>query len=66
MKLEIKRNTVAQYFNHFLQAPFLILEVPLYLKNLASTTATLWVAAWSIVWLDTLTPNLVLAIALAL
>ena len=66
MKLGIKRNTVAQCFNLFLQAPFLILKVPLYLKNSVSTAATLWVAAWSIVWLDTPAPNLVLAIALAL
>ena len=49
MKLGIKRNTVTQCFNLFLQAPFLILKVPLYLKNSASTAATLWVAAWSIV-----------------
>ena len=66
MKLGIKRNTVAQSFNLFPQAPFVILKVPLYLKNSASTAATLWVAAWSILWLDTPTPNLVLAISLAL
>ena len=66
MKLGIKQNTVAQCFNLFLQAPFLILKVPLYLKNSASTAATLSVAAWSNLWLDTPTPNLVLAIALAL
>ena len=45
MKLRIKEKTVAQYFNLFLQASFLILKVPLFLKNPASTAATLWVAA---------------------
>ena len=49
MKLRIKQNTVAQCFNLFLQASFLILKVPLYLKNSASTAAALRVAAWSTV-----------------
>ena len=66
MKLVIKQNTVVQCFNLFLQAFFLVPKVPLCLKNSASTTTTLWVTACSIVWLDTPTPNLVLATARAL